>query len=243
MFKAIIGFLLVFQALAAAAAAPRIDYSDQTTWTGSCNVAGNYQSPVDIPCDQFITSCPPNKNYQIYWQNPLVTFGNSTYEDLKTYFTDNSWLRFSNETNDYTYKSWQFHFHQPSEHTVNGVSYPLEVHLVHRGPLDFAVVGLFFEADDSLEYDIFDSASVSAKTPAQRLFPFAFTNKPAYHYRGSLTTPPCLEAVNWFVQVEPIKIRREHLEELVREVGEGHPNNRLPQRLGDRNVYLVGQGC
>src|SRR5207344_3151833 len=25
----------------------------------------------------------------------------------------------------------QFHFHDPSEHTVDGMSYPLEIHLVH----------------------------------------------------------------------------------------------------------------
>jgi len=40
----------------------------------------------------------------------------------------------------------QFHFHTPSEHTVDGRSYPLEVHFVHKtsgGKL--AVVGLLFE--------------------------------------------------------------------------------------------------
>jgi carbonic anhydrase len=28
----------------------------------------------------------------------------------------------------------QFHYHSPSEHTLNGVRYPLEVHFVHRAP-------------------------------------------------------------------------------------------------------------
>ena len=40
----------------------------------------------------------------------------------------------------------QFHFHTPSEHTVDGRSYPLEAHFVHKsagGKL--AVVGLLFE--------------------------------------------------------------------------------------------------
>jgi hypothetical protein len=26
----------------------------------------------------------------------------------------------------------QFHFHSPSEHTINGVHYPLEMHMVHK---------------------------------------------------------------------------------------------------------------
>ena len=28
----------------------------------------------------------------------------------------------------------QFHFHSPSEHTINGVQYPLEIHFVHMTP-------------------------------------------------------------------------------------------------------------
>jgi carbonic anhydrase len=108
-----------------------INYMDQTNWGGSCNDI-DYQSPIDIPCEQYLMTCPPAKNYQVYWQNPMMQFGASPYEDLKTFFTNNSWVRFSNETNDYVFKSWQFHFHQPSEHTVNGQSYPLELHLVHK---------------------------------------------------------------------------------------------------------------
>ncbi len=26
----------------------------------------------------------------------------------------------------------QFHFHSPSEHTINGMHYPLEMHMVHK---------------------------------------------------------------------------------------------------------------
>lgn len=49
----------------------------------------------------------------------------------------------------------QFHFHTPSEHTVNGMHYPLEMHLVHKlfnasAPtqlLKAAVIGVFFAYD------------------------------------------------------------------------------------------------
>lgn len=30
-----------------------------------------------------------------------------------------------------TYRLLQFHLHWPSEHTINGYSFPLELHLVH----------------------------------------------------------------------------------------------------------------
>ena len=42
----------------------------------------------------------------------------------------------------------QFHFHAPSEHTVDGTSYPLEMHLVHLDAAGkpAAVVGVFIRA-------------------------------------------------------------------------------------------------
>jgi carbonic anhydrase len=123
--------LLLLLALQICLASATFNYTDQTNWGSSCNNLG-YQSPIDIPCEQFLTVCPPAKSYQIYWKEPMMQFGASPFEDLKTFFTNNSWVRFSNETNDYIFKSWQFHLHQNSEHTVNGRSYPLEMHVVHK---------------------------------------------------------------------------------------------------------------
>lgn len=53
-------------------------YADQTNWGGSCNDAV-FQSPIDIPCQQYLNVCPPAKNYQVYWQNPMMQFGGSIY--------------------------------------------------------------------------------------------------------------------------------------------------------------------
>lgn len=121
----------------------------------------------------------------------------------------------------------------------------MEIHLVHKLDsttiTEFLVVGIFFEEDATLTYDIFDAAPVDSNATFTRLFPFAFTNKPAYHYRGSLTTPPCLPVVNWFVQTEPIKVRPANLERIIAK-NEGS-NNRQIQRLGGRSVSVVGQGC
>ena len=44
-----------------------------------------------------------------------------------------------------TYKLKQFHFHTPSEHTINGEYFPMEVHFVHQSADGkFAVVGALF---------------------------------------------------------------------------------------------------
>jgi carbonic anhydrase len=121
----------------------------------------------------------------------------------------------------------------------------LEIHFVHKLDsttiTEFLVVGVFFEEDPTLAYDIFDAAPVYSNTTFTSLFPFALTNRAAYHYRGSLTTPPCLEAVNWFVQTEPIKIRPDNLRKIT-EKSHGASNRQI-QRLGARTVSLVGNGC
>jgi carbonic anhydrase len=43
--------------------------------------------------------------------------------------------------NNVTYHLKQIHFHEPSEHTINGIRYPIEIHLVHmNNQNDFTVV-------------------------------------------------------------------------------------------------------
>ena len=65
-------------------------------------------------------------SYQTYWNDPTSYFGASTFEDLKTAFNNqNHWVQFTNGSGSYLFKSAQFHLHQPSEHTINGKSYPL----------------------------------------------------------------------------------------------------------------------
>ena len=48
------------------------------------------------------------------------------------------------------FKVLQMHFHAPSEHTVDGKHYDLELHIVHQiyGSTDLAVLGIFFDVED-----------------------------------------------------------------------------------------------
>jgi carbonic anhydrase len=106
------------------------------------------------------------------------------------------------------YELQQFHFHDPSEHTVDGRSFPLEAHFVHKaadGKL--AVIGVLFEegAENKALEPFWKVLPKSAGAPValgrggvniDTLLPAAHE---VYRYSGSLTTPPCSEAVSWFV--------------------------------------------
>jgi carbonic anhydrase len=116
---------------------------------------------------------------------------------------------------DKRYELKQFHFHHPSEETIKGKRFPMELHLVHSDAAgNMAVVSVLLEegsanplvetlwglapktagpekTDDNLQINVADLL------PANRSY---------YTFSGSLTTPPCTEGVSWFVLETPVTI-------------------------------------
>lgn len=74
-------------------------------------------------------------------------------------------------------------------------------------------------------------------------FPWYLKNKLAYHYEGSLTTPPCDEIVDWFVYTEVFPISKKNYDRLKEAIHQGHSNSRSVQRLNGRQPVIVGGFC
>jgi carbonic anhydrase len=111
----------------------------------------------------------------------------------------------------------QYHFHTPSEHTVAGARYPMELHLVHRGPGGrLAVLGVLLrEGAHNAAYAPLlenlpgvegEERTAAASFRADALLPDAGRDLNGYRYAGSLTTPPCSEEVDWHVLPRPVEL-------------------------------------
>jgi carbonic anhydrase len=143
-----------------------------------------------------------------------------------------------------TYALVQFHFHGPSEHTVAGKAYPLEIHFVHKDTAGkHAVVGvLVAEGAPNPAFDPIVSGLPGAPNKAKTLAePIALASflpaiQATYRYAGSLTTPPCTEGVSWNVMAQPITMSKAQITALTGAFAE--PNNRPTQKLGGRSLTV-----
>ena len=143
---------------------------------------------------------------------------------------------------DTSYELAQYHFHAPSEHTVNGRHSPMEMHLVHKSSSGgLAVVGVLIEkgaanaAFDPIWSKLPKATGVEShfehvKVNVDDLLPKART---AYRYDGSLTTPPCAEGVKWLVMTTPVHLSAGQIAAFTTII---HGNNRPVQPLNGRVV-------
>ncbi len=114
----------------------------------------------------------------------------------------------------------QFHFHQPSEEKINGKSFAMVAHLVHRDAQGhLAVVAVLLQPGQpnpllsTLWRNLPPSAGHEQVTPhvainTAELLP---QSRGYYTYSGSLTTPPCSEGVRWFVLKAPMTLSTKQL--------------------------------
>jgi carbonic anhydrase len=139
----------------------------------------------------------------------------------------------------------QFHFHAPSEHTVDGKHYPMELHLVHQASDgELAVLGVLIR--EGAHHDAFDDIwGLMPLEPGDEheldhltiqvdeLLP---AGRDIFRYEGSLTTPPCSEGVHWYVFANPIEMDAEQIRTFTAMIS---GNNRPIQPLNDRQVDRV----
>tara|TARA_R110002051_G_scaffold32974_2_gene74421 strand:- start:3843 stop:4562 length:720 start_codon:yes stop_codon:yes gene_type:complete len=204
-------------------------YTEQAGWGGECPV-GAAQSPVAL-----VSTAGADL------PDLTVTYGAGP----GTFLNNGHTLQFTPDVAGRTligsdgYALVQFHFHAPSEHTLDGKTYPAEIHFVNRGADGaLAVVGVFLTegaANPAL-------AALLAALPTQTgdegvtrptvdpalLLP---ADRHYFAYVGSLTTPPCTEGVRWNVLSTPVEASAQQIAALAAALG---ISNRVVQPVNER---------
>nr|XP_020144498.1 carbonic anhydrase 1 [Microcebus murinus]XP_020144499.1 carbonic anhydrase 1 [Microcebus murinus] len=232
---------------------------------------GNNQSPIDIKPSEakYDASLKPiSVSYNPDTAKEIINVGHSFHVNFED--SDNRSVLKGGPLIE-NYRLYQFHFHWGStndcgsEHTVDGIKYAGELHIVHWNAAKYASIAEALSKADGLAIiavlmkvdqanpklqKVLDALS-AVKTKGKRA---PFTNfDPSillpssldyWTYPGSLTHPPLYESITWMVCKEHISVSSEQLAQfrsvLSNVEGENAVpilnNHRRPQPLKGRTV-------
>ena len=202
---------------------------------------GKRQSPINI-----VTSEHEGRHHDLVFRyQPTTIHVVHDGHSFKALSESNSLVVFDGQS----YQFLQFHFHDPSEHHIDGAGYPMEMHLVHKdseGKL--LVIGVL--AQEGEEHQELAQAGAWVKKQVGHRMLLAGeevageyqldlmkvlprNREHFYAYGGSLTTPPCTEGVQWIVLKERIELSEDQIERFMRAYG---PIARPVQPARDRKI-------
>ena len=250
------------------------DYEDHgASWpstAGGASCGGTGQSPIDIikyvdlagqtksvlwfdyysDVEEGMTAALRNDGHAVFYDEVKINIG-----DVKIGNTE--------------YKAFKYDFHAPSEHTIDGQVYPLEIQIMHKDAAGKMLgVSVLFKYGASNKYlsalksavpDMpmwnvehgAGMAPVSGKHAdffnLEEILPDGEVHPGGdmtfYNYEGSMTMPPCTEGVTWWVSAEPVEAEQKQIEQIRKAIigadSTKHGNNRATQGLNGRKV-LVG---
>jgi len=250
------------------------DYEDHgASWPNSAagaSCGGTGQSPIDII--KYVDLGGQTKSvlwfdyYSDAQSGTMATLRNDGhavfYEDLKINIGDV-------KIGDTEYKAFKYEFHAPSEHTIDGQVYPLEIQIMHKdasgkmlgisvlfkyGPSNKYLAALKSAIPDMPMWNVEHGAGmapVSGKNVdffnLEEILPDGEVHPGGdmtfYNYEGSLTAPPCTGGVDWWVTAEAVTATRDEIAHVRKAIlgseSMKHGNNREVQDLAGRKV-LVG---
>jgi carbonic anhydrase len=172
---------------------------------------GHRQSPVNIVGAKSVSLPPIQFEYKLSTLH-IINNGHT----IQINYAPGSFIKIG----DKRYELKQFHFHHPSEETIKGKRFPLELHLVHSDAFGSMVVVSVLLEEGSANPLVETLWDLSPKTTGQEktddkleinaadLLP---ADRSYFSFLGSLTTPPCTEGVRWIVLETPVTISNQQL--------------------------------
>ncbi|CAN6577409.1 unnamed protein product [Malus baccata var. baccata] len=213
---------------------------------------GKMQSPVDI-VKSILT---PNKKLmpltRVYRTSNATLFNNGFNLGLR--FEGNGGTL---DVDGKNYNLKQLHWHTPSEHRLNGIQFPAELHLLHQAAdQSLAVVAILFNfgKEDIILLQIKNKLAELAKEACKKdedatipvgtvdLNELQKKSRKYYKYVGSLTVPPCTENVVWSILGKVRTISKHQLDALKAPLDASCKNNSRPlQSPNGRKIELYDE--
>jgi carbonic anhydrase len=214
-------------------------YADPRNWGAdgaypACSIGGE-QSPIDLTGAVRAAIEPP----ALSWQPQAFSIVNNGHTIQANAFPGGFATSAGRK-----YELQQFHFHTPSEHTLDGKQSAMEAHFVHAGESgNLMVIGVFLEPGEQDANATFSALMaappkdegevvLNAAIDPTSLLPRA---RHFFRYEGSLTTPPCSEVVEWNVFAAPIAVAQSDIERFK----QPFPMNARPLQPIHRRILLT----
>lgn len=253
---------------------PSFNYgSHGEDWTGTCK-EGQKQSPINIQLNN-----PPCWNPALNAVNNVLSFRYNPRANVTLERTAYNVRVQRSVSGDFgyavqgmcdcgsspTYVLQSFRFKSPSEHTIDGHNWPLELQLVHQrpgttDPANRLIVAILFDVThipgrsnaNAFLNDLDWRVSLSHLTQATQnvlISSHVDLNKLSYSldgdfwaYEGSHTNPPCAEGVQWRVMKRFQGMSQKQFEAIQSLFPSG--NNRKVQNINNRAVTAgVSTSC
>jgi carbonic anhydrase len=198
---------------------------------------GKNQSPVNI--DLKATASADKKgikfNYGLIIPDSIVNNGKFIQADVSM-GTDIT-------VDDIEFELKSLQFHMPSENTVDGQHFPMEVQFVHESKKkELAYVSMMFipgrqnrllsKILEELPAEVGKEEHLSGNS--LRSIEMRKKLDSYYRYNGSMTTPPCSEGVRWFIMKQNQSLSKEQYAAFKAAMKED--NNRPVQPLNARII-------
>ncbi|KAM0065653.1 putative carbonic anhydrase [Helianthus debilis subsp. tardiflorus] len=209
-----------------------------------CN-SGTMQSPIDMSSSRVELVLHPKNLYRNY--KPCnATLLNRGHDIMVKWIGDAG----SIIINDTEYALKQAHWHSPSEHTINGKRFGMELHMVHQS-IDnkTAVIAVLYNIGGPSNFlsllavnlsSMIDDKGIRGRSGIINPSEIQISSRLYYRYIGSLTTPPCTEKVVWTIsrRIRTVSIHQlKLLREAVKDYAENNARPLQPDNLRDILLY------
>lgn len=204
------------------------------------------QSPINILSDSTVKDSTPFVSIKF---NAGITAVENLGHTIQLDFKEGSTALAGGKT----YSTRQFHFHTPSEHMIDGMTFPMEMHIVNvmndsnaKNNPQYLVVAFLFKMGRENKFIKEFLKEIPREEKKDSLpagtvnFEDLFNSIPKnesdryYSYKGSATTPPYSETADWIIKKYILEASPEQIYTVEKIEGD---NARHVQALYTRKVF------